>query len=211
MKLTDYQRPEGSEGFDLTFGEDNDTTRERLRELIIYISEKSRRDIRFGATKLNKLLVYSDFIAFREFGKPITGAQYMRWDHGLMPVHLVPVRNEMAERGDIAIEPEEYYTYRQVRVKPKRPPKRELFSRVELDLVDAIIDEFKEYDASTASHFNHGRVWGMTKNGDRIPYEAAFISDAGLTEDDLNWAHGLIEQYDQVWRSHGQTSDTHPL
>jgi hypothetical protein len=34
---------------------------QRLRELIVYISEKSEHDQYYGATKLNKILYHSDF------------------------------------------------------------------------------------------------------------------------------------------------------
>src|ERR1035438_9553158 len=40
----------------------------KLGELIIYISKKSAGDSRFGATKLNKLLYFSDFLSFGNFG-----------------------------------------------------------------------------------------------------------------------------------------------
>lgn len=203
MKYEDTKRPANARQFDLTFGEDNPETRERMRQLILYIADRSQGDLAFGATKLNKILYHSDFAFFREYGRPITGAQYMRLDYGQVPVHLVPVREKMLEAGEIEIRKVPYYTREIDRIKAKRKANQSLFSDEELAIVDAVIEEMKDFDASTASYTTHGRVWEIVPNGQRVPYEAAFVSDAGLTEDDLQWASSLISEYDETWRAHG--------
>ena len=48
---------------------------EKFRELLVYVSKKCEDDPTFGAVKLNKILYYADFAAYRQGGKPITGAQ----------------------------------------------------------------------------------------------------------------------------------------
>jgi len=45
---------------------------EKFRELILYIARKSEDDPKFGAVKLNKILFFSDFAAFRAFGKIVS-------------------------------------------------------------------------------------------------------------------------------------------
>jgi hypothetical protein len=187
MKYDDLKRPANASQFDLTFGEDNECTRERMRELILYIADRSKGDDKFSATKLNKILYHSDSAAFRELGTPITGVQYMRLDYGPAPVHLVPVREQMLKDNEIEIKKTLYYTREQDRIIAKRKANQLLFSSDELAIVDAVIEEMKNFDASTASYMTHGRVWEIAKNGQRIPYEAAFVSDAGLTEDVLQW------------------------
>jgi hypothetical protein len=76
---------------------------EKLGELIVYISEKSANDPRFGATKLNKLLYFSDFLAYGNFGRPITGAIYRHLKQGPAPRHLEEVRDRLAASGAIQI------------------------------------------------------------------------------------------------------------
>ena len=49
---------------------------EKLRELIIYISDKCIDDETFGAVKLNKILYLSDFDHYAKYGIPITGLPY---------------------------------------------------------------------------------------------------------------------------------------
>ncbi|SRR6266436_5227220 len=182
--------PEDSARYNLTFGEDSEQSRERLSELILYIAEKSRHDIKFSATKLNKILFYSDFVSFKTYGQPITGAQYMRLEYGPVPTHLKPIRQEMEERGEIVIEKREYWTRTQDVVKPLRPAKIDhLFTPTQIALVDGIIDELWELDANEVSALSHKRGWKVANYRDAIPYEAIFLSDEPLTEDDMEWAY----------------------
>ena len=51
-----------------------DTT--KLRELILYLARESEGDDYFGVVKLNKLLFYIDFEAYRRFGKSVTEQEY---------------------------------------------------------------------------------------------------------------------------------------
>jgi hypothetical protein len=186
--------PEDASRYNLTFGEDTLRSQERLCELIIYISEKSRNDQRFGAIKLNKILYYSDFVSFREYGEAITGAQYMRLNHGPVPRHLLPVRLAMEQRGDIVIEKRHYYTQTQDVVIPLRPADTEIFSKRDLLLVDSIIEELWELDAHEVSVRSHKRAWRVANERDAIPYEAIFLSDEGLTEDDIEWAYEVASE-----------------
>ena len=75
---------------------------ERLRELILYIADRSQTDPRFGATKLNKLVFFADFQSYAERGKPITGCQYMRLPNGPVPRHLIPIRDRLVEEGELS-------------------------------------------------------------------------------------------------------------
>src|SRR5437660_6974881 len=50
----------------------------RYKELVLYICQKCATDQKFGATKLNKILYFSDFLAYAELGEPITGFEYQR-------------------------------------------------------------------------------------------------------------------------------------
>ena len=40
----------------------------KFRELILYVARRSEDDKYFGAVKLNKILYFSDFNAYRELG-----------------------------------------------------------------------------------------------------------------------------------------------
>src|SRR5438034_11290020 len=76
----------------------------RFRELVLYICEKCAADPKFGATKLNKILYFADFLAYAEFGEPITGVEYQKIANGPAPRRLLPIREEMIKAGDLAIQ-----------------------------------------------------------------------------------------------------------
>src|SRR4051794_38756976 len=89
---------------------------ERLRELIVYIAAQSAYDQKFGVTKLNKLLWWSDTRAFGVRHRPISGATYIRLPQGPVPDGIDVLRDEMRHRGEIAISPQEHYGKIQHRV-----------------------------------------------------------------------------------------------
>nr|MBC8452856.1 DUF4065 domain-containing protein [Chloroflexota bacterium] len=67
----------------------------KFRELLLYVSERSKEDPRYGATKLNKILYYADFGAFRILGAPITGARYRRLHEVPVPIQWIDERNKI--------------------------------------------------------------------------------------------------------------------
>ena len=76
---------------------------DKFRELVLYLSEKSRDDRKFGATKLNKLLYFCDFLSYVELGHPVTGAGYFRLGKGPAPKCLRPARREMEQDGILEV------------------------------------------------------------------------------------------------------------
>jgi hypothetical protein len=44
---------------------------QKMKELILYISQKCADDTKFGATKLNKILYFSDFLAYASMAHPL--------------------------------------------------------------------------------------------------------------------------------------------
>jgi hypothetical protein len=57
----------------------------KMKELVLYLTAKSKGDPQFSAAKLNKLLFYCDFTAYRQLGRSITGFSYQRMPSGPAP------------------------------------------------------------------------------------------------------------------------------
>src|SRR5260370_21134206 len=72
----------------------------RLRELILYVASKCSSDPEFNATRLNKILFYSDFVSYARTGKPITGAAYQALPHGPAPKRLKPISHRLIAEGE---------------------------------------------------------------------------------------------------------------
>lgn len=169
---------------------------DRLRELILYIATRCQDDPKFGATKLNKILWWADFLAFGQRGKPITGVEYMRLPQGPAPRRFVPVRNAMQESGELAIAVVQTRGgYEQKRPVALRSAKLDLFSADDIAIVDSVIRVLRRKTARGVSRQSHGKAWEIAGDMESIPYEAIFLSDDPITRDDIARTRVLARQY----------------
>jgi uncharacterized phage-associated protein len=160
---------------------------DKFRELVLYLSEKSKDDPKFGATKLNKLLYFCDFLAYVKFGHPITGASYLRLENGPAPKCLVPVRREMSEQGILEVKDVRLANGKtQVRTFNLRAPSLSQFRLEEIQHVDAVLEALKDLDAEDVSALSHLDVgWIVMRQKETIPYDLAFYSNEPLTKEEI--------------------------
>lgn len=152
--------------------------KERFKELIILIASLCEDDHTFGSTKLNKILYYTDFSAYRELGRPITGATYVKLAEGPAPRELHMARRELLEEHRLTIEPRPYFNGVQ-----KRPvivgegPKAGILDEQEAAIVRSIVEYLWGKSARDVAEISH-REPGWMVTGDRgdIPYETAWLS-----------------------------------
>lgn len=167
---------------------------QKLKELILYIASQCKEDVFFGATKLNKLLFFADFLAYERLGRPVTGAEYMAIEHGPAPRRLIPLREEMLEDGDIVIEQRPY----QMRILAAREPDLSQFSPEELAIVNYVIRVLRDIDAESVSDLTHqlpawreARAEGMCRREtSAIAYGTAPVSAvlcAAAQTNDSSW------------------------
>ena len=72
----------------------------KLTELTLYIGAKCALDEHYGVLKLNKIRFYSDFGAYKTLGKPITGAEYKKCDHGPAPRGMKSLRAKLVASNE---------------------------------------------------------------------------------------------------------------
>jgi hypothetical protein len=169
----------------------------RFRELILYICQSCATHQRFGATKLNKILYYSDFLAYADLDEPITGFEYQREKKGPVPTRLVPVREEMIKAGELALQPLRLpYGLVEKRVVNLRAPRLEVFTPAQISLVDSIIELLKDKTAEEASELSHRTVgWQIAAPGETIPYETVFVAAEPMTESDIQRGKDLAKRF----------------
>lgn len=168
----------------------------RFRELVLHISEESAADPRFGAVKLNKILYYSDFEAYRRLGKSITGATYRKLSEGPAPLEMLPQRQVLLDSGDIAMEHRPYFAGVQQRVVPQRKAKTELFTSEELDIVDETIEALWHMTAREVSEFSHRELgWLAAVHGEAIPYDTAWLSPEPVPQEVEEYALTVAEKH----------------
>jgi uncharacterized phage-associated protein len=149
----------------------------KFKELLVYVAAKSRDDPKLGDMKLNKLLYFADVTAFRQRGKPITGARYTHHVHGPLARPLVPARKELVRNDRLKVETRKYYGRDQTYTEAIDQPDPDLFDEGELAIVDEIIEKFKDFDGTDMEDVTHQEPgWQMTSDGEVIPYRATLVA-----------------------------------
>lgn len=157
-------------------------SQKKLQELILYISMKSEGDEGFGKVKLNKLLFFSDFLAFLYHGAAITGQDYQALQQGPAPKAMLPVLNAMQKRGELAVREKEYHGLKQQRLFSLRPPDTSVFDPKEIALVDEVITKHWGQNGTDVSEKSHKFIgWALAKQGETIPYSVVMVGRRELT------------------------------
>ena len=195
MAMTMTERAE-QQRFGLSLRTAYDDADDRLRQLILYIAQQCEGQRTFGATKLNKILYYSDFISYARYGEPITGALYMRLPNGPAPVRLLPVRDAMVLSGDIVIRERKFYQNIQLRIIALTDPDIDtLFKPRDIALVDEVIRTLSSKTAAEVSDLSHGIAWKIAGDRELIPYESILLAEPALRPQDVAEGHDLIRKY----------------
>jgi hypothetical protein len=161
-----------------SYNEDPCHQHEILKELILYIADRLATHPKFGATKLNKILFYSDFATYAKLGKSITGEQYFRLKWGPAPRFLKRVIEEMEKCGDIVCYQRETLKGKQDRIAPKRKPDYSKFTSQQVSIVERVIELLEDRDAEQVSELSHFFMgWRIAKDNEIIPYQTVFLSD----------------------------------
>jgi uncharacterized phage-associated protein len=150
----------------------------KFRELLLFIARRSEGDPRFGAIKLNKLLFYSDFLAYLTLGHPITGQPYFALENGPAPRYLVRVREQMVKSKEIAISRKTTLSGVQERVLALREPDPNKFTPAEIALVTKVLDVCRSQSGTELSELSHRFAgWRLAGDKEDIPYEVALVGN----------------------------------
>ena len=160
---------------------------EKLGELLIYAAGQLLDDPTGGATKINKILYYSEFSHIRAHGVPITGVAYQKLPQGPAPRQLVPVRDRLIENGDAILRVDQYFGKPLHRLVPLRPQRVDSLSHEEMTIVDQVTKALWGKTAGEESGMSHRELgWNMVEMGEVIPLSTAYLprraamSDAAL-------------------------------
>lgn len=158
----------------------------KFREAIVYIASKCSEDKRFGSTKLNKILYYSDFSAYRKLGHSVTGAEYKHLSEGPAPRELLEVRADLIEDGSIEIQKRSYFNSVQHRIVATRDADVGVFHDDELAILDEVIESLWDMNARQVSDMSHNEIgWRVTDENETIPYRTAWLSARPLTPEQI--------------------------
>lgn len=127
-----------------------------------------------GATKLNKLLYYLDFISYRDKKKPVTGDIYIHLDYGPVPENIDLVLAKLKASGTIDVEIVEYKGGFTFNYKATKDPIIEGFDEYEKKLLENICKEFELWNTDKIVEQTHLEApWFYSKPYDPVDYSYA--------------------------------------
>ena len=169
---------------------------EKLKESILYIAEQCKDDQEFGATKLNKILFLSDFLAYGAYGQPITGSTYFHLEKGPAPKEMKQAQEELFAEGRAELEERPYFNTIQKRIVPSRGSNTSIFSQKELGLVHDVIVSLRGIGGRKISDWTHNFIpWILTRDREDIPYNTTFaMFYVPVRREGIIWGNNEIEK-----------------
>jgi Protein of unknown function (DUF4065) len=166
---------------------------DKFKNLILYICSKAEPQ-NLGATKLDKILWYSDAYAYLMIGEPITGETYIKRQFGPFAPHFYKMIEELEADGKLCVRPTDHYGFAKKEYIPLVQADIEDFLPQEVSIIDDIIDVVcNNYTAKGISEQSHNDIWEMADIGDEIPYYAMFAVFLGeIDETDIEWANTVL-------------------
>ena len=154
-----------------------DFSPQRFKELILYLADRSGDDPGFAATKLNKLMYFCDFEAYRRLGRSITGARYQKLEWGPAAREFIPLHDELVKEQRARIEQRARGPYLQS-VTVSAGADSSVFDQDELAVIEEVITRLQPFDAAGVSEVSHRKSpgWSAADEFEVIPYETARIS-----------------------------------
>lgn len=170
---------------------------EKFRELIVYIADQSATDPKFGAVKLNKILYFADFWAYRDLGAPITGAEYHHLGEGPAPRDLVQARDALIADESIRLDRRNYFDRVQHRIIALRRANLSRFHAAEIEIIDSVMDELWDYSGRQVTELSHEEVgWKVTAQYETIEYRTAWLSSQPLSIDQVELGKQIAERHE---------------
>ncbi len=168
----------------------------RLSEVAHYIIAHCDPE-KLGATKLNKILWYSDVIFYRLHGHTITGQDaYEKRQFGPVPKNINGILRKLRAEGKI----QERQT--PTPVGPRRefvwlePAAVENFTAEEIDVLrDVMAQVCDGHSAASISDLTHDALWDETEIGQDMSVKAGAVLPGEITPDAMRWAKGAFDEY----------------
>lgn len=140
----------------------------RLREIVVYLAAHVHNLYR---TKLNKVLFYLDFSAFRDEKKGITGLRYAKANFGPVPDQYELITAALVDNESLSLQEQ---GDGQVFVS-NRDADLSSFTHSEIAHLEAVCAFANEFETTAAlSEFSHQeQAWKFAESGQLISYEQA--------------------------------------
>jgi len=148
---------------------------DKFKEVLLYILERCAGKPNVGETVVYKLLYFSDFNFYEMYEEQLTGATYRKLPFGPVPMEFQDIVKDMEEDKQLTVVNDKYYDYSQKRYIPLRKADLHQLKASEKAVLDNVIDQLSDRNASWLSEYSHEDVpWKATSDKDVIDYELVF-------------------------------------
>ncbi|NVN18235.1 DUF4065 domain-containing protein [Muricauda sp. HICW] len=138
---------------------------EKISHMILFFSENAET----WKTKLNKMLFYSDFLAFKNSGFGISGLDYRAIQYGPVPSRYGKLYDEISKGEQLRRVYIEERDYEGSFFVPKLTFNEHLFDEFELDVMRMVSNKFKWYSANEIKELSHEELaWKENKEEQSI-------------------------------------------
>lgn len=137
-----------------------DRKREKLIHSMVFFIKKTKHCYKL---KLFKLLYFLDFEHFKQTGRSVTGLEYFAWPMGPVPNSLYnKLKNPKEFEKFFNLIPEsfldpEFENEKVVKIIPKITLDSSLFSKRELEIMNKLVDFYKETQSKDMTEISHNR------------------------------------------------------
>jgi transcriptional regulator with XRE-family HTH domain len=150
----------------------------KFKNILLYILEKCAGKPNFGETVLYKILYFSDFNYYELYEEHLSGATYIKMPYGPVPKKLDEILKKMVENKQLKKINTGYYNYTQTKFIPLIEPDLSTFSAREKEIIDKVIEQYADWNASKISEYSHCDIpYVATKEGEVIDYELVFYRE----------------------------------
>jgi Protein of unknown function (DUF4065) len=180
---------------------------EKLVALVLYAAAKCATDAHYGVLKLNRILFYADFKAYRALGRPITGAEYKKYTHGPAPHVMRSLKQRLINEGSAFeyVNPLPYLTednepMQEKRLFPKIAPDMAKLSTDETAIVDSVIEWLRPMTGVQVSRMSHRHPgWNLAAMEEVIPYFSELLvgESRPLSKADFARASCVADRYEK--------------
>ncbi len=169
---------------------------DRLKTLVLYICYLAKDPSVLGATKLNKILWYSDVLSYRDRGKSLTGETYIKHLYGPVPIHIDSAVQRLQDEEKLAVREVDAWGYPKKEFFALSKPELSEFDPEEISIVNEVANYiFDRHTASSISNLSHDEVWQSAELGEEIPVYAFLASELGeITLEDISWAKQKLSE-----------------
>lgn len=169
----------------------------KTKELVLYIANALKDQPAYGATLLNKALYYIDNVSYLKFKKPVSNLKYVKQHYGATPSpsEFLSLWNELIHNKDLEEVKTEFFGKVQKKHLALRSPNIEYFNNEEIMLIDKVIANISNHNATSISNASHKVLaWEIADDMEELPLYSYLLTSKIPTDNDISWAKREIDK-----------------